>query len=119
MDSRVAPEIVFDQGLGELFVVRVGGNVAGELELASIAVTLDLGVSLVVVLGHTDCKAVARSLTSDGRGVLFDMIREHQQSEDPVRDNALGQAEKLRRSLPVRVVAGVYDVATGRVTFLD
>jgi carbonic anhydrase len=119
MDGRLAPEIVFDEGLGGFFVLRVGGNVAGEFELQAIEVTMELGVSLVVVLGHTDCKAVARA-EAGGAGSLFDAIREQAASGDLVRDNVLGQADKIRHALPhVRVAAAVYDVATGAVTFLD
>ena len=58
-DSRVPPEIVFDQGLGDLFVVRVAGNVINDQGLGSIEYSVDvLGVRLIVVLGHQSCGAV-------------------------------------------------------------
>jgi carbonic anhydrase len=58
-DSRVSPEIIFDQGLGDLFVVRVGGNVIGPIELASVEFAVKvLGASLVLVMGHENCGAV-------------------------------------------------------------
>jgi carbonic anhydrase len=58
-DSRVPPELVFDQGLGDLFVVRVAGNVAATDEIASIEYGAEhLGTPLVVVLAHTKCGAV-------------------------------------------------------------
>src|SRR5207253_8806048 len=58
-DSRVPPEIVFDQGLGDLFVVRVAGNVIDDHSLGSIEYAVDhLGVRLIVVLGHQSCGAV-------------------------------------------------------------
>lgn len=58
-DSRVPPEVVFDQGLGDLFVVRVAGNVVGELVVGSVEYALTvLRTPLVVVLGHTGCGAV-------------------------------------------------------------
>lgn len=58
-DSRVAPEILFDQGLGELFIIRVAGNVLGESEIDSITYAVKaLGCSLIVVLGHENCGAV-------------------------------------------------------------
>lgn len=58
-DSRVSPEIVFDQGIGDLFVVRVAGNVVGPLELDSIEYsTLYLNSSLILVMGHEECGAV-------------------------------------------------------------
>ena len=59
-DSRVAPEIVFDQGLGDVFVVRTAGHVVEPTVLGSIEYATDvLGASLVVVLGHGSCGAVA------------------------------------------------------------
>ena len=59
-DSRVAPEIIFDQGLGDLFVVRVAGNVANDHILGSLEYAVEhLGTRLIVVLGHKRCGAVA------------------------------------------------------------
>lgn len=58
-DSRVPPEIIFDQGLGDLFVIRVAGNVVDDLEIASIEYAVEhLGCNLVVVMGHEYCGAV-------------------------------------------------------------
>lgn len=58
-DSRVPPEILFDSGLGELFVVRVAGNIVNEHELGSIEYAVEhLGTRLIIVLGHTKCGAV-------------------------------------------------------------
>lgn len=62
-DARVPPEIVFDQGFGELFVVRVAGNVCSTAELASVEYGVKyLKTPLVVVLGHTQCGAVQAAL---------------------------------------------------------
>jgi carbonic anhydrase len=63
-DSRVPPELIFDQGIGDLFVVRVAGNVCGPSEIASMefAVT-KLHTPILVVLGHTDCGAVTAATT--------------------------------------------------------
>ncbi|HEY3374439.1 MAG TPA: carbonic anhydrase [Candidatus Aquicultor sp.] len=65
-DSRVPPEFIFDQGIGDLFVVRVAGNVVDDVALGSIeyAVTY-MGVSLLVVLGHSDCLAVKTTFDGD------------------------------------------------------
>ncbi len=58
-DSRVSPEIIFDQGLGDLFVVRVAGNVANDYILGSLEYAVaNLGAQLIVVLGHNRCGAV-------------------------------------------------------------
>lgn len=65
-DSRVPPEVIFDQGLGDLFVVRTAGHVADDVALGSIEYAVEhLGVPLVVVLGHTRCGAVTAALHSD------------------------------------------------------
>lgn len=62
-DSRVPAEIVFDQGFGDLFVIRVAGNVAGPSQIGSIEYAVEqLGVRLVVVLGHSHCGAVTAAL---------------------------------------------------------
>jgi carbonic anhydrase len=84
-DSRVPVEIVFDQGLGDLFVIRVAGNVVSKTQLGSIEFAADnLGARLVVVLGHTNCGAVDAALEvvqrgtvpeSDNLRLIFDRIR--------------------------------------------
>lgn len=62
-DSRVAPELIFDQGPGDLFVIRVAGNFVNEDGLASLEYgTAVLGVSLVLVLGHTNCGAIKATI---------------------------------------------------------
>ncbi len=64
-DSRVVPELIFDQGIGELFVVRVAGNVAGESEVGSVEFAVKkLETPLLIVLGHDDCGAVTAACMS-------------------------------------------------------
>lgn len=64
-DSRVPPEIIFDQGLGDLFVVRVAGNILDDATAASIEYAVDhLGSRLIVVMGHDSCGAVKAALSS-------------------------------------------------------
>jgi len=64
-DSRVAPELIFDQGLGDLFVIRVAGNVVDDTVLASIEYSvIHLGSPLIMVLGHERCGAVTATLTA-------------------------------------------------------
>ena len=64
-DSRVAPEIIFDQGLGDMFVVRVAGNVIAPEQIGSIEYAIvNLGTRLIVVLGHSNCGAVMVALES-------------------------------------------------------
>ncbi len=79
-DSRVVPEIVFDAGLGELFVIRVAGNVANKATIASIEYAVaNLGTKLVVVMAHGNCGAVTAALaggdTSPHLRYLLDHIQ--------------------------------------------
>ena len=75
-DSRVAAEIIFDQGLGDVFVVRTAGHVLDTTVIGSIEYGVDvLGASLVVVLGHDSCGAVAAATTALTTGELPDRVR--------------------------------------------
>lgn len=144
-DSRVPPEHLFDQGLGDLFVVRLAGNVATHAAIGSIEYAVEhLGTGVVVVLGHTSCGAVKATL--DGakpEGPLGSVIREiapavekarraHASADlalDAVRENAWLAADSLTRRSSllhrlvaegkVKIVVAVYDLATGAVTQLD
>ncbi len=122
-DSRVPPELVFDRGLGELFVVRVAGNVAGNSQIGSVEFAVNhLGPRLVVVLGHSDCGAVKATLgameakagrLSRGLSAVVDRVRPSLESwvtpesrEDEsalmaraVRENVLHAVRRLERSL--------------------
>jgi carbonic anhydrase len=141
-DSRVVPEILFDQGLGDLFVVRVANNIADPSELASIqyAVT-HLQVPLLVVLGHQQCGAVQAAV--DGKplpGQLGGLVKHIYTGknvpgeksstalEAAIRANALHQAALLRYSPELKdfvaikraqIVAGEYSLVTGKVTWLE
>src|SRR5581483_10137373 len=65
-DSRVPPELVFDESLGKLFIVRVAGNVTDSVALGSIEYAVDhFGVKLLVVLGHASCGAVKATFNGD------------------------------------------------------
>ncbi|MFK4099777.1 carbonic anhydrase [Streptomyces sp. NPDC019531] len=69
IDSRVAPELVFDQGLGDLMVVRSAGQVLDEAVLGSLAYgVLELGIPLLMVLGHQSCGAVKATVQADESG---------------------------------------------------
>jgi carbonic anhydrase len=143
-DSRVPPEIVFDQGLGDLFICRVAGNVINDESLASIERSVDhLGVRLVHVLGHQSCGTVkAAKETIAAKGVapahiesLVKAIRPaveatvHGDLEATVEANVKNVVHALRSSVPilkgkvdsgeVRVMGGYYSLDTGAVTFLD
>ena len=133
-DSRLAPEIFFDQKIGDIFVLRNAGNVAdfsviGSLEFAAGA----LGVPLVVVVGHTRCLAVYSACSGrkdffPGLQALLDGISENlgnmADEEQAAIDNTHGQVEKIKANAVIResgavVVGASYDIATGKVTFFD
>jgi carbonic anhydrase len=138
-DSRVPPELLFDQGYGDLFVVRVAGNVASPEELASLEYTVAaLGTSLIVVLGHEACGAVGAAMSRDvppGQiSSLFQHITPALTEGDPdvnraVEANARHQMEVVRRGSPLLaqaiaegrlgLAAAVYDLDDGRVRVLD
>jgi carbonic anhydrase len=137
-DSRVSPELVFNKGLGELFVLRVAGNVAvdshGIVGSAEYAVA-HLKVPLVVVMGHENCGAVKASLTGDpAPGSLGRLLRSVQVGNQlnlvgAVRNNVIFQSDQmlleseLLRDLVVRgrimIVPALYSLNTGEVTFMD
>ncbi len=125
-DSRVIPETIFDCGLGELFVIRVAGNVIGEDELASIYYAYEhLHCHLVMVLGHTHCGAIAASLGSEietGVAPLVEKIHQAIGDEaDPNRAsviNARHGANIIQSKLRIpesECVAAIYDIETGQV----
>jgi len=124
-DSRVPVEIVFDQGLGDLFVIRVAGNVVSKTQLGSIEFAADnLGARLVVVLGHTNCGAVDAALEvvqrgnvpeSDNLRLIFDRIRrcaERELSRGSIRSRAelvdlVGQASVRSTVDTIRNAPGI------------
>jgi carbonic anhydrase len=145
-DSRVPPEILFDEGLGDLFVVRQAGHVADDDSLASIEYAVGhLGVPLVVVLGHERCGAVqaaVSAIVSDdpvpghvlrliddiGPAVLATKGQPGDPVDNAVRANVRLVTEKLRQSFPVlrslvrsgrvRIVPAYYDLDSGEVQWL-
>lgn len=149
-DSRVTPEIVFDQGVGDLFVVRVAGNVIsgtgpslkGSLEFA----VAELGVRLIVVMGHESCGAIKAAIAHIDANdelpgairELVDLLRPAAASvrgkpgdklanaiEANVRENVKRLKEldpilaPLVKSGELKVVGGVHDLRSGRARILD
>ncbi len=135
-DSRVAPEIIFDQGIGDLFIVRVAGNVLGPLELDSIEYSvLYLKSSIIMVLGHEDCgaiKAVMGGNTKDIESVA-ELIQPAVQAttsdmknrlENTIKTNVQMVSDQLKKSPVLQkfisekkltVVGGYYNFHTGKV----
>lgn len=90
-DSRVPTEIVFDQGLGDLFVIRVAGNIAGPTQVGSVEfAALQYGPRLVVVLGHSQCGAVLATLEE-----LRQPTKSHRRSPHPILDRIRASVEQL------------------------
>jgi len=77
-DSRIVPELMFDTGLGELFVIRVAGNVANTSSIASIEyAVVHLGTKLIVVLGHQSCGAVTAAVAGGDNGHNLNHLLSH------------------------------------------
>jgi carbonic anhydrase len=88
-DSRVSPEVIFDHGLGDLFVIRVAGNVVDDVVLGSIEYAADgLGVPLVLVLGHERCGAVSAAVDHAATlGHVSTLVRAIQPAMDRVESS--------------------------------
>ena len=117
-DSRVAPELVFDQGVGDLFVVRVAGNVvsnAGPLVKGSIEFAVaELGARLIVVLGHGACGAVKAAVDHiDANDTLPGAIRELVDLIRPAAAAARGKpGDPLQNAIEANVIRGVERIKT-------
>jgi len=146
-DSRVAPELLFDQGLGDLFVVRLAGNFVNDDALASMEYAVQyLEVPLLLVLGHSHCGAVSAAVKVVQEGaVLPGHLPGLAQAIQPAVESALRRqpgdllaaatvqnvrhnVARLATAAPIladsaaagatRTVGGVYDLATGTVTLV-
>ena len=133
-DSRVSPEIVFDQGIGDLFVVRVAGNVVGPVELDSVEyAVLQLKSSLVLVLGHESCGAVTAVL--QGKGAVIEAVAQRIQSAltgsptlvEAIKANVRHGVETIKKSPSLaplikagqlKVIGGYYYLNSGKVEIL-
>ncbi|MBD0402269.1 MULTISPECIES: carbonic anhydrase [unclassified Flammeovirga] len=138
-DSRVVPEIAFDKGLGELFVVRVAGNIANTDSIASIEYAVaHLGSQVIVVLGHESCGAVTAAVNGGDNGynlnhLLCQITPAIEATDSPdvnevVKTNAkLNASELVERSKiiadavnsgKVKIVSAYYQLHNGEVKFL-
>jgi len=141
-DSRVPNEIIFDQGLGDLFIVRTAGQVSSYASWGSIEFAHHvLGTKLIVVLGHTKCGAVTAAYKiPDVPGHIVTLINSIKPAveeakkhagdplENAVKINVAMQVEQLKNLEPVlsksvknsalKIIGAIYDLETGRVEFL-
>src|ERR1035437_1420817 len=105
-DSRTPPEIIFDRGLGDIFTVRVAGNVTDQLVIESLDYSVKhLGVRLVMVLGHRRCGAVP---VSGEKGAGEKIVR---LVVKPLA--ASGELSAMVKSGELKIVGGIYDLDTG------
>jgi len=139
-DSRVVPELAFDTGLGELFVVRVAGNIANTSSMASIEYAVaHCGSKVIVVLGHQSCGAVTAAISVGDNGYNLNHLLAHitpainaseegAAIDDVVRKNAeLTKEELINRSSIISnavanqglvIAPAYYNLDTGKVDFL-
>src|SRR5688572_25794396 len=143
MDSRTSVELIFDQGLGDLFSIRVAGNIVNDDILASIEYAIKyVGSKVLMVLGHTECGAInsARMGIKDGHITsLLDRIQpsiskallkgeEHHLFDDSVAyanvENSLEQilthsaiVKEMFKKGQIGIVGGVYKIENGEVDF--
>ena len=141
-DSRVSPEIIFDQGLGDLFVLRVAGNVINDLFVGSLEYAVEhLNVSLLMVLGHSECGAVDATvkggqppghINSLVQAIKPALDRLKKQSPDWVnivaKENVKIGVERLRISDPILtaryeegnidIVGAFYNIKSGKVSLI-
>lgn len=138
-DSRVAPEILFDQGLGDLFVVRVAGNILNDEGIGSMEYAVEhLHVPLIVVLGHSKCGAVTAAVAGGhAPGHIHTIVESLEPSvkatqglpgdavDRVIKANVERVVKQLNGMQPIleesikqgklKVVGGCYDLATGHV----
>lgn len=139
-DSRVVPELAFDTGLGELFVLRVAGNVANTSTIASIEYAVaHLGTNLIVVLGHESCGAVTAAIGGGDNGYNLNHLLSHitpsiaasrkKDVNSVVKKNAkmtcndlVNRSEIIRKATEkkngLKVVPAYYNLGSGKVNFL-
>ena len=149
IDSRVPPELVFDQRIGDIFSARVAGNVVGDDIVGSSEFATKLaGAKLIVVLGHSECGAIKGAIDGAKLGMLTELLAkigpaveankdvpgEHTaKNKDFVQHVAISNARlgaeglvqkssaisDLVAAKELKIVSAMHDIATGRVTFLD
>ncbi len=147
-DSRVPPELIFDQGLGDVFSIRTAGNIIGDYELGSIEYAVEhLSCKLIVVLGHEDCGAIETFVETDGHYPHLDHIKSivDYLSEETEEQALLGKARtdlneavkanmihgvkllqtsepimnRLYQEKKIQIVGAMYDMDSGIVTFME
>ena len=134
-DSRVVPELIFSSGIGDLFVIRVAGNVIDSHQLGSIEYAAEhLGTGLIVVLGHDHCGAVDAAINHEPDGyikyITDEIVKAIGDEKDEVRACCLNvkhsceiiehslQIQKDEREYGLKVLGAIYHLESGEVEFL-
>ena len=134
-DSRVVPELIFSAGIGDLFVIRVAGNVIDSHQLGSIEYAAEhLGTGLIVVLGHDHCGAVDAAMNHEPDGyikyITDEILKAIGDEKDEVRACCLNvkhsceiiehslQIQKDEREYGLKVLGAIYHLESGEVEFL-
>lgn len=137
MDSRTSPELIFDRGLGDIFSIRIAGNVItpeviGSVEYACAAV----GSKAIIVLGHTGCGAIKGTVDNVQFGFLPTITDRIQKCFDPGHSieeitkknveagiktlaNESSVLQELINNKDIKIVGGIYDITSGHVTFME
>lgn len=130
-DSRVIPESIFSAGIGELFTIRVAGNVVNDFQLGSVEYSVDhLGSNLVVVLGHTNCGAVGAAIGGGAEGFIKTITDEIKAAVGDEKDgykasclNVENSIRKIKSNIhmadSVKVVGAIYHIEDGHVEFMQ
>lgn len=148
MDSRTPPEIVFDQGVGDVFAIRIAGNIQNDDILGSMEFGTQLsGAKLIAVIGHTSCGAIRGACQKAQLGHLTALLSKIQPAinqankngkadcgkaeyiDEIAKDNVLLVMKQIQERSPViqklitegkiGIVGGLQDIATGQVTFFE
>ncbi|MBL0342314.1 MAG: carbonic anhydrase [Bacteroidetes bacterium] len=142
LDSRVPPEIIFDQGIGNLFVARVAGNIEDQNILGSMEFATKVkGTKLIVVMGHNKCGAVKGALDNAELGNLTQLVNQIKPAitgdknnpdamlDETAKNNVKMTIADILKDSPaitelvnenkVKIVGAYYELTTGQVTFLD
>lgn len=141
-DSRVPVELIFDKGIGDIFVIRIAGNIIDDTEMGSIEYAVaHLDVKLVMVMGHSCCGAVNATVAGGDACGCIGKLTEHIQpsvdaarccdgdvAENAIKGNVERMVTKLREAEPImaeavrekglKVVGSVYDLESGKVEII-
>jgi carbonic anhydrase len=137
MDSRTAPELIFDQGLGDIFSIRIAGNVVTPEVIASAEYACKVvGSKVILLLGHSECGAIKGTINNVQLGHLPYItekiranIEHHTCIHEITKKHVEAGIKKIKKDSgilgelvdqnEIKIIGGIYDVSTGQVSFLE